>query len=218
MNNDVKSLDEIRIDTEAWKQESLPIQQVKIDLFDLVDENHPALRTVLPTFDFSNPAIDPNAFASSLVETCKKYGALGLSANQCGFNHRVFVMGASEHYVAFFNPRITSQSDDYLDMEEGCLSYMDLFLKVKRPSEIYVEYEDYTGVTKTAHYTGLTARVFQHELDHMNGIVYHSHVKPLALQMANKKRTKIKAMRSKLDKVMIKKVKAEFDANKFRNS
>lgn len=212
------NLDLIRIDTEAWKKESLPIQQIQIPLFELVKGDHQALRTVLPTFDFSNPPVEPNAFASSLVETCKKYRALGLSANQCGFEHRVFVMGGEDQYVAFFNPRITTYSEDFLEMEEGCLSFMDLFLKVKRPTEVFVEYEDYTGVTKTAHYTGLTARVFQHELDHMNGIVYHSHVKPLALQMANKKRTKITAMRNKLDKAMIKKVKAEFNAEKFRNS
>lgn len=215
MNNDVKSLDEIRIDTEAWKRESLPIQQVKIPIFDLVDENHTALRTVLPDFDFNNAPVDTNEFASSLVETCKKHNALGLSANQCGFEHRVFVMGAGEHYVAFFNPRVTSYAGDTLEMEEGCLSFMDLFLRVKRPSEVYVEYEDYTGATKTAHYTGLTARVFQHELDHMNGIVYHSHVKPLALQMANKKRSKVMALRDKMKKAMIKKVKAQFNANKF---
>lgn len=218
MDNNVKSLDEIRIDTEAWKSESLPIEQVKIDLLELVDENHPLLRQVLPEFNFNNTDIDPVAFASQLVETCKKHGAFGLSANQCGFNHRVFVMGTGDNYVAFFNPKITSQSVVLTEMEEGCLSFMDLFLKIKRPSEVYVEYQDYTGTTKTAHYTGLTAKVFQHELDHLNGIVYHSHVKPLALQMANKKRVKIMNMRSKLKKAMIKKVKAEFDAKKLGNS
>lgn len=216
--NEMKTLDEIRIDTEAWKNESLPIQQTKIPLFELVAEDHTALRTVLPDFDFSSPPVNPNEFASSLVETCKKHGALGLSANQCGFTHRVFVMGTGDNFVAFFNPKITSSSVDRLDMEEGCLTFMDLFLKVKRPSEVYVEYQDYLGETKTAHYTGLTARVFQHELDHLNGIVYHSHVKPLALQMANKKRVKIANMRGKYEKAMIKKVKAEFNANKLRNS
>jgi peptide deformylase len=91
---------------------------------------------------------------------------------------------------------------------------MDLFLKIKRSDEVFVEYEDYNGVTKTGHYTGLTARVFQHELDHMNGIVYHSHAKPLALQMANKKRVKVKTLRKKYEQAVIKKVKAEFNAKK----
>lgn len=215
MDNNVNSLDEIRIDTAAWKQEALPIQQVKIPIFEIVDTT---LNQKLEDFDFKNPPVDPIEFASSLVETCKKHGALGLSANQCGFKHRVFVMGGGEHFVAFFNPRIVSYSKDSIEMEEGCLSFMDLFLKIKRHSEVNVEYEDYTGTTKTAHYTGLTARCFQHELDHMNGIVYHTHVKPLALQMANKKRVKISKMRDQMKKAMIKKVKAEFNANKFRNS
>lgn len=208
------NLDVIRINTDSWKNESLPIEQVKIKLFDIVAEDHPALRKPTVPFDFANPPVDPIEFASSLVETCKKTGAYGLSANQCGFEHRVFVMGGEDQYVAFFNPRITSHSKDSVEMEEGCLSFMDLFLKIKRYGEVFVEYEDYTGTTKTAHYTGLTARVFQHELDHMNGIVYHSHVKPLALQMANKKRTKIKTLRKKYEQAMVKKVKAEFNAKK----
>lgn len=212
--NDTKTLDEIRIDTSSWMNETLPIVQVKIDLLDIVPDTHTALHSPLPEFDFANPPVDPNEFASQLVETCKKHGALGLSANQCGFTHRVFVMGTGDNFVAFFNPKITSSSDDLLDMEEGCLTYMDLFLKVKRPSEVFVEYQDYQGEAKTAHYTGLTARVFQHELDHLNGIVYHSHVKPLALQMANKKREKVSNLREKYKKAMIKKVKAEFNANK----
>lgn len=212
------NLDVIRINTDSWKNESLPIEQVQIKLFDLVPEDHYTLREPTVEFDFKNPPVNPIEFASSLVETCKKHRAYGLSANQCGFQYRVFVMGGEDQYVAFFNPRITSYSKDLVEMEEGCLSFMDLFLKIKRYGEVFVEYEDYNGVTKTAHYTGLTARVFQHELDHMNGIVYHSHVKPLALQMAKKKRSKMMNMRGKLEKAMIKKVKAEFNANKFRNS
>jgi hypothetical protein len=54
-----------------------------------------------------------------------------------------------------------------------------------------VEYQDYNGVKKEAHYVGLSARCFLHELDHMNGIVYTSRTKPLALQMALKKRNKL---------------------------
>ena len=189
--NDKDNLDIIRIDTNAWQQDigkPTQIEQVNIEIFPLVPETHPALKMCLPKFDFKNPPVDPNKFASSLVETCKKHNGLGLSANQCGYEHRVFVMGSGDNYVAFFNPVIVWSSMEKSKMEEGCLSFLDLFLMIERPETIKVYYQDYTGEEKNAQFTGLTARCFQHELDHMNGVVYTHHAKPLAMQMAMKKR------------------------------
>jgi peptide deformylase len=187
----------------------------KVEIFSLVPETHPALKSALPDFNFDNPPVNPAEFASSLVETCKKHNGIGLSANQCGYNYRVFVMGTDEEYVAFFNPKILSVSEETSKMEEGCLSYMDLFLNIERPNVIEVEYQDYTGATKTAKFAGLTARCFQHELDHMNGIVYTMHVKPLAMQMAMKKRSKLADKRRKIQQQMINKVKEKFNVNRF---
>ena len=211
--NDVKN-DVLVFDTDAWKKD-LPAIRKQIEIFPLVPEIHPALKSRLPEFDFSNPPVDPSEFASSLVETCKKYNGIGLSANQCGYNYRVFVMGSGEEYVAFFNPKIISVSEETTKMEEGCLSYMDLFLNIERPSTIEVEYQDFTGVTKTAKFAGITARCFQHELDHMNGVVYTMHVKPLAMQMAMKKRSKLADQRRKMQKMMINKVKEKFNVKRF---
>lgn len=207
--------DVIRIDTDSWKKDLPIIQREQIEIFTLVPETHVVLRSKLPDFDFSNPPVDANKFASSLVETCKKHGALGLSANQCGFNHRVFVMGSGDNYVAFFNPEITWSSEEKIKMEEGCLTYLDLFLNIERPISIAVSYQDFTGEKKTAQFAGLTARCFQHELDHMNGIVYTMHVKPLAMQQAHKKRAKLAAERRKLQQLMIKKVKEKFNVKRF---
>jgi peptide deformylase len=176
-------------------------------MFPLVPDHHPALKMCLPKFDFDNPPVNPNKFASSLVESCKRHNGLGLSANQCGYEHRVFVMGSGEQYVAFFNPEITWVSEETTKMEEGCLSFLDLFLNVERPNSIKVKYQDYTGEVKESTFTGLTARCFQHELDHMNGIVYTHHAKPLALQMAMKKRTKLTEQRRKLKNQLMNKVK-----------
>ncbi len=195
--------------------EDAPAITKKVEIFTLVPENHPTLKSALPDFDFVNPPVNPAEFASSLVETCKKHGALGLSANQCGYNYRVFVMGSGEEYVAFFNPKILSRSEETSKMEEGCLSFMDLFLNIERPSTIEVEYQDFTGTTKTIKFAGLTARCFQHELDHMNGIVYTMHVKPLAMQMAMKKRFKLANKRRKIQTQMINKVKEQFNVKRF---
>ena len=190
MTDVIKENDVIRINTDPYKNEPSVIQE-KIRIFDLVPEAHPALKKVLPDFDFKKPPVDPNSFASSLVETCKLHNGLGLSANQCGFEYRVFVMGSGDNYVAFFNAKILKSSEQQSKMEEGCLSYKGLFLNVERPAEIEVEYQDFNGILRQAKFTGMTARCFQHELDHMNGIRMIDHIGPVALQMARKKQDKI---------------------------
>jgi peptide deformylase len=161
----------------------------KPEIFKLVSGNDPILRETMPEFDFSNPSVNPNQFASSLVETCKANHGVGLSANQCGFRYRVFVMGANDEYVAFFNPKVLEEKDE-VHMMEGCLSFPLLNLRVTRPKEIVVEYQDFNGKPHVARFNGISARCFLHELDHMNGIVYTDRAKPLALQSGIKKMKK----------------------------
>lgn len=163
----------------------------EIKTFKLVSSDHPLLYKSLPEFDFANPPVNPNEFASSLVETCKKHSGLGLSANQCGFEYRVFVMGSGDNFISCFNPKIVSTEGE-THMAEGCLSFPLLELKITRPKRIVVEYQDWNGQKHTSTFDGITARVFLHELDHMNGIVYTSRVKPLALQSGLKKVEKIR--------------------------
>ena len=162
----------------------------KIETFDLVPETDPILKQVLPEFDFDTAPINTTDFASSMVETCKKYNGYGLSANQCGFPYRMFVMGAGEEYVAFFNP-VLMKTEGEVHMKEACLSFPGLSLNITRPERIWVKYQDYTGEWKEAHYVGMSARCWLHELDHMDGIVYTQRVKPLALEQGMKKRNKI---------------------------
>jgi peptide deformylase len=181
--------DIIKFNTEEALNTSVPITPPKI--FGLVSEDHPILKEVLPEFDFTNPPVNPNEFASSLVETCKAHHGLGLSANQCGFNYRVFVMGAEDNYVAFFNPELINISKEEIHMVEGCLSFPFLALRITRPSEIGIRYQDFNGEWKGATLSGISARCFLHELDHMNGILYTSHAKPMALQSGMQKRNKL---------------------------
>ena len=195
--------DVIKFDTDSLAAVTVPKPEpINIPTFNLVSENDPILKEVLPEFDFNNPLVDPNAFASSLVETCRKYKGFGLSANQCGFRHRVFVMGSGDEYMAFYNPKIIGTSKEEIYIEEGCLSFPLLALKINRPSTVNVEYQNYLGETKTQIFHGISARCFLHELDHMNGVVYTSKAKPLALQMGLKKRNKIKRLMGKAQKSM----------------
>jgi peptide deformylase len=179
----------ITFHTESAVKDAQRVSTPDIKPYILVGEDNPILKEYMPDFDFGAPEIEPIELASRLVETCKLNSGYGLSANQCGIRARVFVMGAGEEYVAFFNPKIVAVAGES-HMDEGCLSFPLLGLKITRPAEVMVEYQDYNGTPRKATYVGISARCFQHELDHMNGIVYTQRCKPLALSMAIKKRDK----------------------------
>ena len=187
MNPDV-----IVIDTNPYKDEK---QKVKI--LPLVPETHPALRMKLKEFDFRNPSIDPDFLASSLVETCKSHNGLGLSANQCGYEYRVFVAGHGDNFVSFFNPKVIWKSEGQIKIEEGCLSFKHLFLTIERPHSVEIEYQDFTGKLHQAKFSGLTARCILHELDHLDGILYTSKVRPMTLLVGMKKRYKALSLEKK---------------------
>jgi peptide deformylase len=169
-----------------------------VKTYDLVPEDDPILTEPIPEFNFNNPPINPNKFASTLVETCKKHNGYGLSANQCGFKHRVFVIGTGDNYVAFFNPKILETKGE-IHMAEACLSFPMLAIHITRPAEVVIEYQDFNGEKHTEHFIGMTARCILHELDHLNGIVYTTKAKPLALQNGIKRRNKLMKMVSKIN-------------------
>ena len=177
-----------------------PNRMIHVQTLSLVPEDNPILGEVLPEFDFKNPPVDPVLFASQLVETCKHHKGIGLSANQCGFRHRVFVMGAGDEYVAFFNAKVIAESSEKVMIMEGCLSYPLLGLHIERPAGVVVEFQNHLGETKRENLTGISARCFLHELDHMNGIRYTSRVKPLAMHQGMKRREKFRKMASRMQK------------------
>ena len=127
--------------------------------------------------------------AKRMEATMLKHGGLGLAANQIGLKLRMFVMTGPEVSVCI-NPSILGQSIEVKREKEGCLTFPYLFLPVSRPEWIDAQWFDIDGKVHTARYSGLTARVFAHELDHLNGIVYTSYVGNLTLSMAKKKRDK----------------------------
>ena len=107
------------------------------------------------------------------------HNGVGLSANQIGIEERAFVMMIdieSQETITCFNPRIIKESKDEVVMEEGCLSYPELFLDISRPSTIVVKYEDEGKEMHKRKLTGYIARIFQHEYDHMEGIDFTERV------------------------------------------
>ena len=151
----------------------------------LVPSTDPILRQVIEPFDFSNPPTDPIQLAHDLAETMLYNNGLGLSANQMGLPYRAFAIKA-EKIIVCFNPKIVDVSEETLYLEEGCLSYPNLYIKVKRPTTIKIRYTEPNGNTLTQTFTGLTARVIQHEFDHMEGINYKQRANRIHLEQAMK--------------------------------
>ena len=171
-----------------------------VEPLSLFDENHPMLLQRIPEYDVTRL---PNPVLGKLIKrlkmTMKLHGGIGLSANQCGIFERVFVLGANDAIWACINPKIVNASPDLIRDKEGCLSFPGLALGVERHSWVEAEFINEECKVVQMRFEGLTARCFQHELDHMNGIKFTSKVKPLALQMAKKQQQKLikKIMRLK---------------------
>jgi peptide deformylase len=159
---------------------------MKIEDYNLIPHNDPILSIELPKFDFSSPSIDPKELKDILVSKMNEAGGIGLSANQLGLPYRAFVMKADPEIICF-NPIVVDQSESQIVMEEGCLSYPGLFVKIRRSGMIKVRYANETNNVITTKLSGISARVFLHELDHLNGINYLSRATSFSLQKAKNK-------------------------------
>ena len=117
--------------------------------------------------------LDRHHLSRVLVDNMIHHQGIGISANQIGIWERAFAMVRdleNNEVMVCFNPRIVKSYSEEVEMEEGCLSYPELFLKIKRPDKIVVKYEDEDKKTHKMKLQGLASRVFQHEYDHMEGI------------------------------------------------
>lgn len=161
------------------------------EIYKLVKETDSILRERTVDFDFDNPPMEAAYLAQSLFETMFEHKGIGLSANQIGLPYRVFVVGfEKENKQVFFNPRITETSLEQTVLDEGCLSFPHLYLKVKRPEWVTIEYQHVNGEKKKDTFHGLTARVILHEYDHMEGKTMLDNVGKTAIIMAREKRAK----------------------------
>ena len=119
--------------------------------------------------------LDRPEMSRILKENMIHYEGVGLSANQIGIGERVFIMMLNmetEETITCFNPRIIKRYDDNVWCEEGCLSFPDEIINVKRPDRIVVKYEDENKKDHKIKLSGMAARVFLHEFDHLEGIVF----------------------------------------------
>jgi len=167
------------------------VQQIeKINPLIVFDESYEMLDLKIPEYTGGFPAPALVTLAKRLKMTMKMYAGLGLSANQCGVAERIFVIGTDDFQLVCINPKILEEGPLVKD-KEGCLSFPGLFLNVDRPSWIEAEFTDEFGDIKQVRLEGLSARCFLHELDHLNGVRYTTHIKPLALKMARQRANKL---------------------------
>jgi peptide deformylase len=156
----------------------------------------PSLTEVSTPWDFSCDG-DAVELESAMIDFMIKNKGIGLAANQIGLTKRVFVMGSYTipgfpTPFALFNPVILERSQDLVLDQEGCLSYPDLYLSVKRPNWVRVAYQNSKGDTIEAKFTDYLSKCFQHELDHLDGVCFVDKVSKLKLQLAMKKLRKHK--------------------------
>ena len=154
----------------------------------LVKENDPVLRQVAIPWDFTVDG-DANDLVRRMAKCMMENNGIGLAGPQVGISKRIFVMGNESKMFACINPEIIEGHGEVID-KEGCLSFPELWLNVKRPETVKVRYYNATGAEIVTEFTGLIARVFQHERDHLDGICYDMKVGKLSLELATKRRKK----------------------------
>ncbi len=109
--------------------------------------------------------------ASDMMETMKSREGVGIAAPQVGLLKRLIVVQMEKGPEAFVNPEIIRKSKEQETMEEGCLCLPGLFLKIKRAKEAEIEALDINGNKIRMKIKGFPARIFQHEVDHLDGIL-----------------------------------------------
>jgi peptide deformylase len=122
-------------------------------------------------------SVQNQSLARSMIQFMRSEKGIGLSATQVGIAKRVFVMEINDRTWACFNPEIVSSSQEFAEIEEGCLSFPGESCIVSRPCSITVRYQAADGSPVEETLRDLEARCFQHELDHLDGITMHDRYK-----------------------------------------
>ena len=158
----------------------------------LVSVTNPILKNPLESCSIG---LDRKELHDRLLSAMEHYQGIGLSANQIGIQERAFIMYSDikkKETITCFDPLITEYHLDKIIMDEGCLTWPGLWLKVQRSEGIRCLYYDVDGELVQVEMHGLESRIFQHEYDHMEGTNFTKRVSPLKLNMAQRRATKMK--------------------------
>ena len=148
---------------------------------------------------------EEQSLMDDMLETMYEAKGIGLAAIQIGVPKRIIVMDISnkdneKKPMYFVNPLIKNKNSNFSTYEEGCLSVPNQFAEVNRPSSCEVEYLDYNGNKKILKASGLLATCIQHEMDHLEGILFIDYLSKLKKMMIVKKLSKQK---NKVDRIVV---------------
>ena len=131
--------------------------------------------------------VDAPMLTNVMLDRMTEMGGAALSAPQVGLNMSMFVMGIDQARIEVFNPKIISYSKEEALMNEGSLTFPGILVIVKRPIAITVEYYNKNGELQQNEFKGLTARIFQHAFDHLQGTTMKDKVSKLKWDLATKR-------------------------------
>ena len=132
-----------------------------------------------------------------MVPMLAQYHGVGLAAPQVGISQRFFVMNAGDKLRYVINPEILESGSSMSEMEEGCLSIPGVHKRVRRPRRIKVSYTDETGARVDEELKDFPARVFQHEYDHLEGILFVDRLTPVARRLVQRQLDQLAAGQEK---------------------
>lgn len=155
----------------------------------LIVGKDPALLEPAEKFDFNDPPCDPWDLAEALVKVMIDHNGMGLSACQVGIPYSVFAMVGEPNHV-MFNPKIVDVSQEKISLEEGCLSFPGIVASIERPRHVKVRFTGPDGQTTTKKFTGMSARVILHEMDHLEGVLFFNRLSRIKREQIFKKAAK----------------------------
>ncbi|MFV0333748.1 MAG: peptide deformylase [Tropicimonas sp.] len=141
--------------------------------------------------------------ADDMLETMYDAPGVGLAAPQVGVNRRLIVLDCVREEegpprpLIMFNPEVIAASDERSTHEEGCLSIPEQYAEVERPAEVTVRWMDRGGAEREESFAGLWATCVQHEIDHLNGVLFIDYLTPLKRQLITRKMQKLKRERAR---------------------
>ena len=164
----------------------------------IIAEPDPRLHLVSQKVDTVDDSV--RKLIADMIDSMYAADGIGLAAIQIGEAKRILVMDidqkdGNKNPRVFINPEITWASDETAVYEEGCLSVPEIWEDVERPAKIRARYLDGDGKEHTVEAEGLLATCLQHEMDHLNGVLFIDHISRLKRSMAIRKLTKAKKLK-----------------------
>lgn len=178
----------------------------------------PSRKMIVPIVIYGAPVLRQSAFdlheedlpkeiAENLFDTLKRAEGIGLAAPQIGLSKRIFIIDTTplaEENVqlkslekVYINPRILHADEELSTFNEGCLSIPGIFRELYRPERIHVTYQTLAFETVEEELNGLEARIFQHEYDHLDGILFVDRLSGLQKRLIQGKLNKLNKLKKK---------------------